>query len=91
MDADKRIFELRFNGLYGQPEVVALTDGELKNPKEILPVVPQTELQRVQGLLEEAIRHLSFAVFDRNGVTPEQFIQSKKEAVSFLEKVRGGK
>lgn len=55
MKPDKRVFEIRFDGLYGQPVVVALTNGELKERNEVLIVVPDSELQRVQKLLDEAV------------------------------------
>lgn len=58
MKPDARVFEIRFDGLYEPPTVVALTDGELKNPQEILKVVPASELARIKGLLDLATRQL---------------------------------
>lgn len=43
-----REFELRFNGLHGQPEVVAMNDGELKNPREVIHVIEKSYFEQLE-------------------------------------------
>lgn len=98
MKPDQRVFEIRFYGLYEPPTVVALTDGELKHPKERLKVVPASELERIKGLLDECKTAMEFAaapdMWISNGEFNERFeykyndwYQDKLNAV--LEKIRG--
>lgn len=48
-----REFELRFNGLHGQPEVVARTDGQLNNPREVLHVLERFAYDKAVAALKE--------------------------------------